>query len=80
MQTKLTLRLGDELSIGPKHMLKRVGSLFHRLWPDFFSLLNAEPGKEASEFTPLVQSLKGSLKGARVGKKDYHKYLEEKSL
>jgi hypothetical protein len=46
----------------------------------YFSLLDAEPKKERSEFTPLVKSLKGSLKGSKVSKKDYHKYLEEKYL
>ena len=39
-----------------------------------------EPEKETSELTPIVRSLKGSLKGVKVGKKDYHKYLEEKHL
>lgn len=46
----------------------------------YFSLLDDKPEKEASELTPIVRSLKGSLKGTKVGKKDYHKYLEEKHL
>jgi hypothetical protein len=46
----------------------------------YFSLLDAEPEKELTEFTPFVQSLKGSLRGAKVGKKDYHNYIEEKYL
>jgi hypothetical protein len=46
----------------------------------YFSLLNAKPEKDTSEITPIVRSLKGSLKGVKVGKKDYYKYLEEKHL
>jgi hypothetical protein len=46
----------------------------------YFSLLDDKPKKGTSELTPIVRSLKGSLKGANVGKNDYHKYLEEKHL
>jgi hypothetical protein len=46
----------------------------------YFSLLDDKPEKETSGFTPIVRSLKGSLKGAKVGKKDYYEYLEEKHL
>jgi hypothetical protein len=47
---------------------------------DFFSLLGEEMDNEKAEFTPIVQSLKGSLKGASVGKEDYHEYPKEKYL
>jgi hypothetical protein len=36
--------------------------------------------RETAEFNPLVRSLKGSLNGAKIAKKDYHKYFEEKYL
>jgi hypothetical protein len=80
MQTKLTLRIDDELINRAKSYAKKSGKSVSQIVAGYFSLLDAEPGIEASEFTPLVQSLKGSLKGARVGKKDYHKYLAEKYL
>jgi hypothetical protein len=46
----------------------------------YFSVLEENPINEKPKLTPLVRSLKGSLKGAKVGKGDYHKYLEEKYL
>ena len=80
MQTKLTLRLDDELINRAKSGAKKRGKSLSQMVAGYFSVLDAEPEKEASEFTPLVQSLKGSLKGAKVTKKDYYKYLEEKYL
>jgi len=44
------------------------------------TILDAKPKIKTSELTPLVRSLKGSLKGANFGKEDYHKYLDEKYL
>jgi hypothetical protein len=80
MQTKLTLRLDDKLINQAKSYAEKSGKSVSQIVAGFFSLLDTEPEKEKSEFTPLVRSLKGSLKGAKVGKKDYHKYLEEKYL
>lgn len=80
MQTKLTLRLDDELINRAKSYAKKRGKSVSQIVAGYFSLLDAEPGKEASEFTPLVRSLKGSLKGAKVGRKDYHEYIDEKYL
>ena len=80
MQTKLTLRLDDDLINRAKSYAKKSGKSVSQLVAGYFSLLDVGPEKEAFEFTPLVRSLKGSLKGASEGKKDYHKYLEEKYL
>ena len=78
MQTKLTLRLDHELIIRAKSYAKKSGKSVSQIVAGYFSLLDDKPEKETSELTPIVRSLKGSLKGAKVGKKDYHKYLEEK--
>ena len=80
MQTKLTLRLDDELINRAKSYAKKSGKSVSQIVAGYFSLLDAKPEKETSEFTPIVRSLKGSLKGATVGKKDYYEYLEEKHL
>ena len=80
MQTKLTLRLDDELIKRAKSYAKKSGKSVSQIVAGYFSLLGEEMDEEKSELTPIVQSLKGSLKGASVGKKDYHKYLEEKYL
>ena len=80
MQTKLTLRLDDELINRAKSYAKKRGKSVSQIVAGYFSVLDAELEREASEFTPLVRSLKGSLKGAKVDKKDYQEYLEEKYL
>ena len=80
MKTKLTLRLDDELINRAKSHAKKRGKSVSQIVAGYFSLLNQKPERETSEFTPIVRSLKGSLKGAKVAKKDYHKYLEEKHL
>jgi len=80
MQTKLTLRLDDELINRAKSYAKKSGKSVSQIVAGYFSLLETEPQMASSEPTPLVQSLKGSLKDAKVCKKDYQKYLEEKYL
>ncbi len=80
MQTKLTLRIDDELIHRAKSYAKKSGKSVSQIVAGYFSLLDEKPVKETFEFTPIVRSLKGSLKGAKVGKEDYYKYLEEKYL
>ena len=80
MQTKLTLRLDDELINRAKSYAKKRGKSVSQIVAGYFSVLDADPERETSEFTPLVRSLKGSLKGAKVDIKDYYEYLEEKYL
>jgi hypothetical protein len=80
MQTKLTLRLDDALINRAKSYARKSGKSVSQIVAGYFSLLDDEPEKEALEYTPIVRSLKGSLKDAKVGKKDYHEYLEEKHI
>ena len=80
MQTKLTLRLDDELINRAKSYARKSGKSVSQLVAGYFSMLDNKTDKETSELTPIVRSLKGSLKGAKIAKKDYQKYLEEKHL
>ncbi len=80
MQTKLTLRLDDELINRAKSYAKKCGKSVSQIVAGYFSLLDVEPEKGTFEFTPLVRAFKGSLKGAKVGKEEYHKYLEKKYI
>ena len=80
MQKEIILRLDDKLIKRAKSYAKKSGKSVSQIVAGYFSLLDADPEKETSEFTPIVRSLKGSLKGARASKQDYHKYLEEKYL
>jgi hypothetical protein len=78
MKKIITLRLDAELIKQAQSYAEKSGKSISQVVAGYFSLLDAEPEKETFEFTPLVRSLKGSLKSAKVGKKDYSKYLEEK--
>ena len=80
MKKIITLRIDVELIKRSRNYAKKSGKSVSQIVADYFSILDAEPGKETSEFPPIVRSLKGSLKGAKVGKKDYYEYLEEKHL
>jgi hypothetical protein len=80
MQTKLTLRLDDELIKRAKTYAKKSEKSVSQIVAGYFSLLDEMPERETSEFTPIVRSLKGSLKDAKVAKEDYHRYIEEKYL
>ena len=80
MQTKLTLRLDDELINRAKSYARESGKSVSELVAGYFSVLDDKPERDTSDLTPIVRSLKGSLKGAKVDKKHYHKYLGEKHL
>ena len=80
MQTKLTLRLDGELINRAKSYARKSGKSVSQIVAGYFSILDDKPVKEISEYTPIVRSLKGSLKEAKVGKKDYYEYLEEKHI
>ncbi len=78
MKKTLTLWLDAELIKQAQSYAKKSGKSISQVVADYFSLLDAESEIKTSEFTPLVRSLKGSLTGAKVDEKEYHKYLDEK--
>jgi hypothetical protein len=80
MQTKLTLRLEEELIRKAKRFSKKSGKPVSRLVAEFFVTLDAPPPEEISEITPKVAALKGILKGTDVREKDYRRHLEERNL
>jgi hypothetical protein len=47
---------------------------------DYFYLLDKESFKKPVKLTPIVKSLKGSLKNTDVNEDDYKSYLENKYL
>lgn len=78
MQTKLTLRLEDQLIEQAKAYAAQTGKSVSQIVADYFKLLTAEQSKPLSKATPLTQSLRGLLREAELDEKDYKKYLEEK--
>ena len=77
MQTKLTIRLDEELIKRAKEYAQRSGRSVSQLVAEYFSLLGVKP-KTKSSLTPKVAALKGSLKGQTASTQYYKRYLEEK--
>lgn len=80
MQTKLTLRLDEELIREVKSIADRKGQSVSKIVANYFNSLREKPKVPKTNLTPIVQSLKGSLRGTNLDLKDYHRYLEEKYL
>ena len=78
MQTKLTLRLDDEVIKKAKAIAKKNGKSLSKIVEDYFANINIAGLKDQQKLTPRVQSLKGLLKGSKISKKDYFDYLEKK--
>lgn len=79
MQTKLTLRLDEALIQRAKAHAHRQGKSVSQMAADHFALLDAEPKTEAP-LTPLVESLKGALRGADVSVADCRRHHDETYL
>jgi len=80
MQTKLTLRLEEQLIEQAKSYAARAGKSVSQVVADYFKLLTNEKAKTATKSTPITESLRGLLRESKLDEKDYKKYLEEKHL
>lgn len=80
MQTKLTLRLDDELIEEAKSYAAQTGKSVSQIVADYFKLLSGKGSKQASASAPVTQSLRGLLRGTKLDEADYRKHLEKKHL
>lgn len=80
MQTKLTLRMDKSLIQRAKSYSNKSGKSVSQIVADYFALLDDGSSKEVFDLTPVVRSLKGSLRNVTVNKEDYRQYLEDKYL
>ena len=80
MQSKLTLRLEEELVRRAKMLAKKKGKSISKIVADYFTLFEAQKKKPEEKFSPIVQSLKGALRGTTIDVQAYRKHLEEKYL
>lgn len=80
MQTKLTLRLDEELIRRAKQYAEKTGKPVSRIVADYFALLDVGPTSAKEGSTPLARSLRGVLRGGSVDEADYRDHLEEKYL
>ncbi len=80
MQTKLTLRLEDQLIEQAKSYAAQAGKSVSQIVADYFKLLTTQKAKTNTPSTPITQSLRGVLRESKLGEEDYKKYLEGKHL
>ncbi len=62
MQTKLTLRLEESVIAGAKSFAKQSGRSVSQIVADYFALLDTEPTDVDEVTTPIVASIRGSLR------------------
>ena len=77
MNTKLTLRLDEELIVKAKAYAERSGKSVSGLVSDYFSMLTGDQ-PPVFEITPRVHALLGVLEGADVDEEDYKRHLLRK--
>jgi hypothetical protein len=78
MQTKLTLRLEDQLIEQAKSYAAHAGKSVSQIVSDYFKMLTSPKTRVPSPATPITQSLRGLLRESECDEKDFKKYLEEK--
>ncbi|HIJ82174.1 MAG TPA: antitoxin [Desulfuromonadales bacterium] len=80
MQTKLTLRLEDQLIEQAKSYAAQAGKSVSQIVADYFKLLTSQKIKTSMPSTPITRSLRGLLRESNLDEEDYKKYLEVKHL
>ena len=79
MQTKLTLRLDDELIDKAKHYSKEHGYSVSQLVAEFFARLTRQETPISPAVTgPITHSLRGVLKNQDCSEEDYRQHLDQK--
>ena len=79
MQTKLTLRMDDELIAAAKVYARGAGKSLSQMVAEYFEALT-KAEREPVEMSPTVARMRGSWKGANVDERDYYAHLEDKYL
>ncbi|MDZ7797293.1 MAG: DUF6364 family protein [Candidatus Marinimicrobia bacterium] len=77
MQTKLTLRMDEELIESVKSFAGKRGKSLSRMVADYFTLLLGTEDK-TKVLPPHVKTLSGALKGSKMDEEDYKSHLEKK--
>lgn len=80
MQTKLTLRLEEELIRRAKTFSRKSGKSVSRIVAEYFETLEVTAPDRPGGITPKVAALKGILKDTGIVEEDYRRHLEEKHL
>lgn len=78
MQTKLTLRLDEQLIRRAKAYARRRGKSLSQIVTDFFVGLDERGDEKTVARSPAVRSLTGALAGHKVSEEQYGDYRERK--
>ena len=78
MQTKLTLRLEDELISKAKFVAQKRGKSLSKMVAEYFRFITKEETANVEELPPIVKSLYGSLADTNINEQDYKDHLEKK--
>ena len=78
MQTKLTLRLDDELIDRAKQYAQRTGRSVSQIVADYFALLDKEFREGDDVVTPIVSSMRGALTEVDVDAREVQKEILER--
>lgn len=78
MQTKLTLRMEEELIRQAKAYARRTGKSVSGLVADYFSQLSGPADTSSAPRSPAVRSLVGALRGKDLTEDDYRGHLRRK--
>ena len=79
MQTKLTLRMDDELITAAKVHAKGAGKSLSQMVAEYFEAITSVKG-EPADVPPAIARLRGCIKGSKLDESDYYAYLEKKYL
>ena len=77
MNTKLTLRIDEELVKQAKISAKSRGKSVSQMFGEYIQLLSASESS-IEKIPPVTSSLLGVLQGASLDERDYKKHLLEK--
>lgn len=80
MQSKLTLRLDDELIREAKALAQQRGTSLSQLVANYFQALTQHGAETPDDerLPPLTRALKGMLRGAEADEEEYYAHLERK--
>ena len=81
MNTKLTLRLDEELIHDVKNYAKREGKSLSQIVSEYFKAISSGSNKlNKLKLKPITSKLYRSLKDSSLSEKDYKKHIESKYL